>query len=75
MSLLTRLGRTDGRNLQVMIFSSGKKADNAPTEDRTQNLKLMIHRKIVEEISPEEQQILSAKHQDPARVDLIIDKY
>jgi hypothetical protein len=43
MSLLTRLGRTDGRNLQVMIFSSGKKADNAPTEDRTQNLKLMIH--------------------------------
>ena len=75
MSLLTRLGRTDGRNVQVMIFSSGKKADNAPTEDRVQNLKLMIHRKIVEEISPEEQQILSAKRQDPAQVDFIIDKY
>ncbi len=75
MSLLTRLGREDGRNLQVMIFSSGKKADNAPTEDRIQNLKLMIHRRIVEEISPEEQRILSAKGQDPSQVDFIIDKY
>lgn len=78
MSLLTRLGRTDGKNLQVMIFSSRKGGETNIAEDRTQNLKLMIHRKIVEEITPEEQRILSAKHtseDDLSSVNDIIDKY
>ncbi len=79
MSLLTRLGRTDGRNLQVMIFSSRKAKDGTnPAEDKTQNLKLMIHRRIVEEITPEEQRIISAKRsedEDLTQVNNIIEKY
>lgn len=78
MSLLTRLGRTDGKNLQVMIFSSRKGGETNIAEDRAQNLKLMIHRKIVEEITPEEQRIISAKNMsddDLGLVNDIIDKY
>ena len=78
MSLLTRLGRTDGKNLQVMIFSSRKGGETNVAEDRAQNLKLMIHRKIVEEITPEEQRIISAKNMsddDLGLVNDIIDKY
>ncbi len=78
MSLLTRLGRTDGKNLQVMIFSSRKGSETNVAEDRAQNLKLMIHRKIVEEITPEEQRIISAKKMsddDLGLVNDIIDKY
>ena len=74
MSLLTRLGRLDGRNVQVMIFSAQK--EDRTSEENVRNIKLQIHRKIVEEITPEEQSILSINQEGNAlQVDAIIQKY
>ena len=74
MSLLTRLGRLDGRNEQVMIFSAQK--EDRTTDENVQSIKMLIHRKIVEEITPEEQNIMASNQQDNAvQVDAIIQKY
>ena len=72
MSILTRLGCKDGQNVQVRIFSSGK-AD--ATTDSLMQLKLKIHQHIVEEISPEEQAILSQSNYDSQQAEDIIDRY
>jgi len=73
MSLLSRLGRPNAKNTQVMIFSSGK--EGGQPEDQVQNLKLMIHRRIVEEISPAEQRALASSDQDPVQVNNILNRY
>lgn len=72
MSILTRLGCKDGQNVQVRIFSSGK-ADSAV--DSFMQLKLKIHQHIVEEISPEEQAILSHSGGNSQEAEDIIDRY
>lgn len=72
MSILTRLGCQDGHNVQVRIFSSGKA--ESPTDSLMQ-LKLKIHQHIVEEISPEEQAILSQSSHDSQQAEDIIDRY
>ena len=73
MSLLTRLGRPDGRNMQVKIFSTTK--ENEKTEDNVQKIKLLIHKRIVEDISPEEQRMLASAQTDSAQVNAIIHRY
>lgn len=73
MSLLTRLGRLDGRNEQVMIFSARK--EDRTSDENIRSIKLQIHKKIVEEISPEEQIILSTNQDNPMQVESIIQKY
>ncbi len=76
MSLLTRLGRPDGRNVQVMIFSAGKTAVKQPVDDGVQRLKLEIHKRIVSELSPAEQQALAAaSDQNVSQVTAIINRY
>ena len=72
MSLLARLGRPDEKNNQVMIFAS--KSEEAP-DDSYRQLKLHIHQKIVEEMSPDEHRILSAVQQNPVQVEAIINNY
>lgn len=72
MSILTRLGCKDGQNIQVRIFSSGK-AESAT--DSLMQLKLKIHQHIVEEISPEEQAVLSQANYDSQQAEDIIDRY
>ncbi len=73
MSLLTRLGRPDGRNMQVKIFSTTK--ENEKTEDNVQKIKLLIHKRIVEDISPEEQRMLASAQADSSQVNAIIHRY
>ena len=72
MSLLARLGRPDEKNNQVMIFAS--KSEEVP-DDSYRQLKLHIHQKIVEEMSPDEHRILSAVQQNPVQVEAIINNY
>ncbi|MBQ5759721.1 MAG: CpaF family protein [Schwartzia sp.] len=72
MSILTRLGCKDGENVQVRIFSAGKTESSA---DSLMQLKLKIHQHIVEEISPEEQAILSQAGHDSQQAEDIIDRY
>ena len=71
MSILTRLGCKDGENVQVRIFSAGKTESSA---DSLMQLKLKIHQHIVEEISPEEQAILSQAGHDSQQAEDIIDR-
>ena len=73
MSLLTRLGRMDGKNVQVKIFESAQ--DTEEREEEYQRFKQRIHQRIVEEMTPEEQRVLSSIHQDPRQVELIIEHY
>ena len=73
MSLLTRLGRMDGKNVQVKIFESTQ--DTEEREEEYQRFKQRIHQRIVEEMTPEEQRVLSSIHQDPRQVELIIEHY
>ncbi len=76
MSLLTRLGRAEGSNVQVMIFSSGKTVAKT-VDDSVQKLKLAIHKRIVSDISPAEQQALAANDSadNAAQVTSIINRY
>ena len=72
MSLLERLGRPNQRNIQVRIFAS---LSVEQVDESYQEIKLKIHHRIVEDMTPEEQRILSAKHQDALEVEHIIDSY
>ena len=75
MSLLTRLGRLDGKNEQVMIFGAGKTVEKT-VDDGVQRLKLEIHKRIVSEISPVEQKALaSSSDENAAQVTSIINRY
>ncbi len=72
MSLLERLGRPNQRNIQVRIFAS---LSVEQVDESYQEIKLKIHHRIVEDMTPEEQRILSAKQQDALEVEHIIDSY
>ena len=73
MSLLERLGRKV--NQQVRIFASETEDERESVNDDYDKLKHKLHQRIVDEMTPEEQQILSAGHQDPRQVEEIIDSY
>ena len=73
MSLLARLGRPNEKNIQVRIFTP--QAAEAPADSAYQQVKKLIHQRIVEEMSPEEQRVLSAVHQDVGRVEMVINNY
>lgn len=75
MSLLTRLGRMDGKNKQVMIFASHDESQEMAEEASYQNIKHRIHQRIVEEMTPEEQVVLSSVSQDARQVEAVIHKY
>lgn len=75
MSLLTRLGRMDGKNKQVMIFASHEEGQDSAEELSYQSIKHRIHQRIVDEMTPEEQRVLSSLNQDPRQVEAIIDAY
>ncbi|KHM52625.1 type II secretion system protein E, partial [Anaerovibrio lipolyticus] len=72
MSLLERLGRPNQRNVQVRIFAS---LSVDQVDNSFQEIKLKIHHRIVEEMTPEEQRILSTKNQDVLEIEHIIDSY
>jgi pilus assembly protein CpaF len=72
MSLLTRLGRSDGKDTQKPIFAP-RRSDIST--DGYQEFKLEIHRRIVEEMSAEQQQFLSAEHHDVQEIAGVIDSY
>lgn len=72
LSLLERLGRPNQRNIQVRIFAS---LSVEQVDESYQEIKLKIHHRIVEDMTPEEQRILSAKQQDALEVEHIIDSY
>lgn len=73
MSLLTRLGRMDGKNRQVQIFESSQETDKI--DEEFQQMKRRVHQRLVEEMSPAEQSVLSQVNPDPMQVKLIIGKY
>lgn len=75
MSLLTRLGRMDGKNRQVMIFSTHEENQDMAEEASYQNIKHRIHQRIVEEMTPAEQRVLSSVKQDAHQVESVISKY
>ena len=72
MTLLEKLGRGDCPNVQVQIFVviSNDVADTA-----YQSVKKTVHRRLVAEMSPQEQMVLSAVHQDAAQVEQVIGNY
>ncbi|MBO5588970.1 MAG: CpaF family protein, partial [Anaerovibrio sp.] len=72
LSLLERLGRPNQRNVQVRIFAS---LSVDQVDNSFQEIKLKIHHRIVEEMTPEEQRILSTKNQDVLEIEHIIDSY
>lgn len=75
MSLLTRLGRMDGKNKQVMIFASHEDGQDTAEELSYQSIKHRIHQRIVDEMTPDEQRVLSSMNQDPRQVEDIIGNY
>ena len=75
MSLLTRLGRIDGKNKQVMIFASHEEGQDSAEELSYQSIKHRIHQRIVDEMTTEEQHVLSSMNQDPRQVEAIIAAY
>lgn len=75
MSLLTRLGRRDGQNRQVKIFAAQDEAQDLAEERSYQAVKHRIHQRIMDEMTPAEQVVLSSVHQDPRKVEAIIDTY
>ena len=75
MSLLTRLGRKNGQNRQVCIFAAQDETQELAEERSYQAVKHRIHQRIVDEMTPAEQVVLSGLNQDPAQVEEIIGRY
>ncbi|SFA94136.1 CpaF family protein [Selenomonas ruminantium] len=75
MSLLARLGRIDGKNKQVKIFSSHDESQDTVEESSYQAIKHRIHQLIVDDMTPEEQRILSAANHDSRQIEAVIYKY
>lgn len=75
MSLLTRLGRNDGKNKQIMIFASYGESQDTVEERSYQSIKHRIHQLIVDDMTPDEQRILSAVNQNSRQIEEIINKY
>lgn len=72
MTLLEKLGRGDCPNVQVQIFAA---ISNDVVDTAYQSVKKTVHRRLVAEMSPQEQMVLSAVHQDAAQVEQIIGNY
>lgn len=72
MSLLERLGKREGLEESKPIFAGRK---NSSTDDQYQELKLDIHRRIVDEMNIEQQQILMNGQQDRREIESIIAEY
>lgn len=72
MTLLEKLGRGDCPNVQVQIFAA---ISNDVVDTAYQSVKKTVHRRLVEEMSPQEQMVLSAVHQDAAQVEQVIGNY
>ena len=75
MSLLTRLGRRDGQNKQVRIFAAQDEAQEISEERSYQAVKHRIHQRIIDEMTPAEQVLLSSVNQDSRKVEEIITRY
>lgn len=72
MTLLEKLGRGDCPNVQVQIFAA---ISNDVADTAYQSIKKTVHRRLVAEMSPQEQRVLSAVHQDAAQVEQVIGNY
>ena len=72
MTLLEKLGRGDCPNVQVQIFAA---ISNDVADTAYQSVKKTVHRCLVAEMSPQEQMVLSAVHQDAAQVEQVIGNY
>jgi pilus assembly protein CpaF len=72
MSLLERLGKKEGLEESKPIFAGRK---NSSTDDQYQELKLDIHRRIVDEMNMEQQQILMNGQQERREIEGIIAEY
>lgn len=72
MTLLEKLGRRDCPNVQVQIFAA---ISNDVADTAYQSVKKTVHRRLVAEMSPQEQMVLSAVHQDAAQVEQVIGNY
>lgn len=72
MTLLEKLGRGDCPNVQVQIFAA---ISNDAADTAYQSVKKTVHRRLVAEMSPQEQMVLSAVHQDAAQVEQVIGNY
>lgn len=74
MTLLERLGRGNQENIQVQIFATASAGVDA-ADSAYMSVKRTVHQRIVEEMTPGEQMVLSAVHQDPAAVEQVIGSY
>ena len=72
MTLLEKLGRGDCPNVQVQIFAA---ISNDVADTAYQSVKKTVHRRLVAEMSPQEQMVLSAVHQDAAQVEQVMGNY
>lgn len=72
MTLLEKLGRGDCPNVQVQIFAA---ISNDVADTAYQSIKKTVHRRLEAEMSPQEQMVLSAVHQDAAQVEQVIGNY
>ena len=72
MTLLEKLGRGDCPNVQVQIFAA---ISNDVADTAYQSVKKTVHRRLVAEMSPQAQMVLSAVHQDAAQVEQVIGNY
>ena len=72
MTLLERLGQGNKPNIQVQIFAA---TDNDAIDTAYQSVKKTVHHRLIEEMSPQEQMILTAVHQDAAQVEQVIGSY
>lgn len=71
--LLERLGRPPGEPIQQKIIFGRRQAE--AKEDNYQELKLAIHRRIVDEMSDQEQQFLTSNNHTRAEVEELISSY
>lgn len=72
-ALLERLGRPKGERARQRPIFAGRQSET--TEDAYQELKLAIHRRIVDEMNAEEQRVLSSGEHTREEVEELIDTY
>ncbi|MGM9539680.1 CpaF family protein [Anaerovibrio sp.] len=75
MTLLERLGRPNQENTQVQIFTAMASDPAEVVDSAFVSIKKKVHQRLVEEMTPSEQMILSAVHQDAAAVEQVISSY
>ena len=72
-ALLERLGRPAGEKLRQRPIFAGRRSE--ATEDAYQEIKLDIHRRIVDEMTAEERQMLSGRDNSREQVEALITSY